>query len=187
MRSSCGLALALMLAMAFEPVAGRSVLRKWMGQAHNVEQAQRLSMLARTEAGRAELSSHLSMLVENQAQAEAEQKEQGEGFDIAFVPANSSVYNPDNSHTFKVVPKQSFQLAYADNTHLKGFQANDVVQLGDYYDFANFGAVTDCNSPDFNDVDGIVGFGMPSPTAAAPPPRLPLRSCRACPRVAHPL
>jgi hypothetical protein len=117
-----------------------------------------------------EMHSHLSELIENQQQAENEQKEQGEGFDIAFVPANSSVYNPDTSHTFKVVPKQSFKLDYADNTHLKGFQANDVVQLGDYYDFANFGAVTDCNSPDFNDVDGIVGFGMPSPAAPAPPP-----------------
>lgn len=164
------LALCLLVGLAAQPVDGRSVLRKWMGQAHNAHQAQRLSMLARTEAGRREMHSHLSELIENQAQAEAEQKEQGQGFDIAFVPANSSVYNPDASHTFKVVPKQAFQLGYADNTHLKGFQANDVVQLGDYYDFANFGAVTDCNSPDFNDVDGIVGFGMPSPKTPAPPP-----------------
>ena len=165
------IAVAVVLLGLCGPVAGRSVLRKWLGKAHNVEQAQRLSMLARTEAGRMELHSHLSKLIENQAQAENEQKEQGEGFNIAFVPANSSVYNPDASSTFKVVPKQAFQLGYADNTHLKGFQANDVVQLGDYYDFANFGAVTDCNSPDFNDVDGIVGFGMPSPKPPpAPPP-----------------
>lgn len=41
-------------------------------------------------------------------------------------------------------------LGYADNTHLKGFQGNDVVQLGDYYVKANFGAVTNCDSPDFN-------------------------------------
>ena len=165
------IAAAVVLLGLCGPVAGRSVLRKWLGKAHNVEQAQRLSMLARTEAGRMELHSHLSKLIENQAQAENEQKEQGEGFNIAFVPANSSVYNPDASSTFKVVPKQAFQLGYADNTHLKGFQANDVVQLGDYYDFANFGAVTDCNSPDFNDVDGIVGFGMPSPKPPpAPPP-----------------
>ena len=53
---------------------------------------------------------------------------------------------------------QAFMLGYADNTHLKGFQGKDVVQLGDYYAFADFGAITDCNSPDFNDVDGIVGF-----------------------------
>ena len=165
------LVVALVVGLSVEPAVGRSVLRKWVGQAHNVPQAQRLSMLARTAAGRAELQTHLSQLIENTAQAEQEQKEQGEGFDIKFVPANSSVYDPDSSNTFKVVPKQAFQLGYADNTHLKGFQANDVVQLGDYYDFANFGAVTDCNSPDFNDVDGIVGFGMPSPKPPpAPPP-----------------
>lgn len=164
------LGLALVLGLGVQHADSRSILRKWMGRPHNAQEAQRLSMLARTEAGRAEIHTHLSELIENQAQAEAEQKEQGEGFDIAFVPANSTVYNPDLSHTFKVVPKASFQLGYADNTHLKGFQANDVVQLGDYYDFADFGAVTDCNSPDFNDVDGIVGFGMPSPSAPPPPP-----------------
>jgi hypothetical protein len=41
-------------------------------------------------------------------------------------------------------------LGYADNTHLKGFQGNDVVQLGDYFVKADFGAVTNCDSPDFN-------------------------------------
>ena len=45
---------------------------------------------------------------------------------------------------------QAFMLGYADNTHLKGFQGNDVVQLGDYYVKADFGAVTNCDSPDFN-------------------------------------
>uniref|UniRef100_A0A7S0HDJ0 Peptidase A1 domain-containing protein n=1 Tax=Hanusia phi TaxID=3032 RepID=A0A7S0HDJ0_9CRYP len=136
-------------------------------------------MLARSEEGRAELqgrvaslmaNGYFTSLIENTAQAEADQEAQGDGFTIAFVPQNSSVYNPDKSSTFKVVPHQAFMLGYADNTHLKGFQANDIVQLGDYYDFANFGAVTDCNSPDFNDVDGIVGFGLPSPPPAQPAP-----------------
>merc|ERR1711966_419841 len=137
---------------------------------HDPAAGQRIAMLARTEAGRTELRSRLSSLVENSAEAAEDQKEQGEGFTIAFVPANSTVFNPDLSHTFKVVPHQAFMLGYADNTHLKGFQGKDVVQLGDYYAFADFGAITDCNSPDFNDVDGIVGFGMPAPKPAAPPP-----------------
>lgn len=137
---------------------------------HNHKMAAKVALLARSEEGRAELSGHLSSLIEDQAQAQAEQEEQGAGFDIKFVPANSTVFNPDLSHTFKVVPHQSFVLGYADNTHLKGYQGKDVVQLGDYYAFADFGAVTDCNSPDFNDVDGIVGFGMPSPAAPPPPP-----------------
>jgi len=137
---------------------------------HNRKMAAKVSLLARSEAGRAELSGHLSSLIEGTAEAEADQADQGAGFDIKFVPANSSVYDPDLSHTFAVVPHQAFVLGYADNTHLKGYQGKDVVQLGDYYAFATFGAVTDCNSPDFNDVDGIVGFGMPSAAAPAPAP-----------------
>lgn len=34
-------------------------------------------------------------------------------------------------------------------------------QLGDYKCTAPFGVITDCNSPDFNGVDGILGFGLP--------------------------
>ena len=34
-------------------------------------------------------------------------------------------------------------------------------QLGDYKMTAPFGVITDCNSPDFNGVDGILGFGLP--------------------------
>jgi len=34
-------------------------------------------------------------------------------------------------------------------------------QLGDYKCSAPFGVITDCNSPDFNGVDGILGFGLP--------------------------
>jgi len=68
------------------------------------------------------------------------------------------------------VPKQMFLLGYADNTHLKGFQSRDVVQLGDFFVDTKFGSITDCNSPDFNNVDGILGFGMPVQHQAAPPP-----------------
>ena len=73
---------------------------------HDPAAGQRIAMLARTEAGRAELHGRLSSLVENSAEAAEDQKEQGEGFTIAFVPANSTVYNPDASKTFKVVPHQ---------------------------------------------------------------------------------
>lgn len=74
---------------------------------HDPAAAERIALLARTEAGRAELHDRLSQsLVENSAEAAAEQKEQGEGFAIKFVPANSTVYDPDQSKTFKVVPHQ---------------------------------------------------------------------------------
>ena len=45
-------------------------------------------------------------LVENAAQAKAEQEQQGKGFKIKFVPQNSSVYDPTASKTFKVIPNQ---------------------------------------------------------------------------------
>ncbi|KAJ1471545.1 hypothetical protein T484DRAFT_1843650 [Baffinella frigidus] len=98
------------------------------------------------------------------------QSKQGAGFKIAFYPKNSTVFDPMKSKSFRVVPKQMFLLGYADNTHLKGFQSRDVVQLGDFFVDTKFGSITDCNSPDFNNVDGILGFGMPVQHQAAPPP-----------------
>ena len=95
---------------------------------------------------------------------------QGKGFKLAFYPKNSTVFDPMKSKSFRVVPKQMFLLGYADNTHLKGFQGRDVVQLGDFFVDTKFGSITDCNSPDFNNVDGIMGFGMPVQHQAAPPP-----------------
>lgn len=37
------------------------------------------------------------------------------------------------------------------------------LQLGNFHGMAPFGVITDCNSPDFNGVDGILGFGLPKP------------------------
>jgi hypothetical protein len=71
-----------------------------------------------------------------------------------------------------------FLLGYADNTHLKGYQGRDVVQVGDYFVDTKFGAITDCNSPDFNGVDGIVGFGMPVQHQVCP--LHPLKVQKAC-------
>jgi hypothetical protein len=51
-----------------------------------------------------------------------------------------------------------FLLGYADKTHLKGFQSKDVVHLGDFFVSTAFGSITDCNSPDFNGVDGFFFF-----------------------------
>ena len=72
--------------------------------------AERIAMRARSAEGRQELlmDSHRyhTELVENQAQAKQEQEEQGAGFKIKFVPQNSSVYDPTDSKTFKVIPNQ---------------------------------------------------------------------------------
>eukprot|EP00286_Rhodomonas_abbreviata_P028232 CAMPEP_0181315084 /NCGR_PEP_ID=MMETSP1101-20121128/15175_1 /TAXON_ID=46948 /ORGANISM="Rhodomonas abbreviata, Strain Caron Lab Isolate" /LENGTH=528 /DNA_ID=CAMNT_0023422245 /DNA_START=168 /DNA_END=1754 /DNA_ORIENTATION=+ len=135
-------------------------------------------MLAQTEYGRQQLQDLLSsdnvrgedLEMLSGAGGGGASTREGKGFKIPFYPGNSTVFDPMKSKTFRVVPKAMFLLGYADNTHLKGFQGHDVVQLGDFFVDTKFGGVTDCNSPDFNGVDGIVGFGMPVQHQAAPPP-----------------
>ena len=67
---------------------------------------------------------------------------------------------------------------YADNSNLKGYEATDIVQFGDFYTFTKFGGITTCNSPDFQRVNGILGFGlpqqMPMELPGMPSPQLPL-------------
>ena len=78
--------------------------------------AERISLLARTAKGRRELAiEHARLYARPFAElmdnnAAAEQKEQGEGFDIPFYPGNSTVYDPTKSSTFKVVPHQVWEL-----------------------------------------------------------------------------
>jgi hypothetical protein len=142
---------------------------------------------------------------------------------------NCTRFDPMKSKTLKYVDKGMFLLQYADNSALKGYEARDVVQLGDYFTFTKFGwcpiaqrliflspqhlswkklfrehdtddkeflvinfrllfmlcanisifcnysvgirllgdnnfgpgGITVCNSPDFQRVNGILGFGLP--------------------------
>lgn len=84
-------------------------------------------------------------------------------FDEPYRPADSRHFALQSSHTFTPETAKKFDLSYADGTELKGFQGLDEVSLGDFHARAAFGVITDCNSPDFNGVDGILGFGMPKP------------------------
>ena len=52
---------------------------------------------------------------------------------------NCTRFDPMKSKTLKYVDKGMFLLQYADNSALKGYEARDVVQLGDYYTFTKFG------------------------------------------------
>ena len=54
---------------------------------------------------------------------------------------------------------------YADSTELRGFVGEDVVHLHNNHVQMKFGCITYCNSPDFNGVDGIMGFGIPGEDA----------------------
>jgi len=93
-----------------------------------------------------------------------------DAFDKPFIPTNSTPYDPMKSSTFQRT-KGRFALSYADQTHLNGYVGQDIVQLGAYYTLTKFGCITFCNSPDFNHVDGILGFGLPSVEATEDLPR----------------
>lgn len=93
-----------------------------------------------------------------------------DAFDKPFIPTNSTPYDPMKSSTFSRTVGR-FALSYADKTHLNGYVGQDVVQLGAYYTVTKFGCITFCNSPDFNHVDGILGFGLPSVEATEDLPR----------------
>ena len=88
---------------------------------------------------------------------------------VAVVGAFHTPYRPEQSRHFDVtrtssfspITEKIFDLHYADGSHLRGFNGVDQVWLGDYKCTAPFGVITDCNSPDFNGVDGILGFGLP--------------------------
>jgi hypothetical protein len=86
-------------------------------------------------------------------------------------------FDPGSSKTLRYIKHGQFLLQYADNSALKGYEANDVVQLGDYFTFTKFGGITSCNSPDFQRVNGILGFGLPQTMPMAlpgmPTPRSP--------------
>jgi hypothetical protein len=94
------------------------------------------------------------------------------GFDEPFHPTKSEPFNPMVSKSFTRADGR-YQLKYADTTELRGFVGEDKVTLGNYDVITKFGCITFCNSPDFNGVDGILGFGMP-PKAARNGLPLPL-------------
>jgi len=93
-------------------------------------------------------------------------------FDEAYRPEDSRHFKAEDSSTFVAQTGQTFDLNYADGSHLRGFSGVDQVYMGDYKATSPFGVITDCNSPDFNGVDGILGFGLPKAGSDLPTPVL---------------
>jgi hypothetical protein len=52
---------------------------------------------------------------------------------------NCTRFDPMKSKTLNYVDHGMFLLQYADNSALKGYEAHDVVQLGDFYTYTKFG------------------------------------------------
>jgi len=91
-------------------------------------------------------------------------------FDTAYDPTSSRQFDPAVSSSFKAEVTQTFELNYADTTRLRGFTAEEFVELGQFRARVPVGIITDCNSPDFNGVDGILGFGCKKQRANLPKP-----------------
>jgi hypothetical protein len=50
-------------------------------------------------------------------------------------------------------------VTFLDHTNLLGYDGQDFAKLGKYSVETRLGMITSCNSANFNDVDGIIGFG----------------------------
>ena len=103
---------------------------------------------------------------------EGHQKKDQKLFTEAFIPEQSRHLDVQADTKFKAEADKTFDLHYADGSHLRGFTGDSLVGLGDYEAEAPFGVITDCNSPDFNGVDGILGFGLPHRSRNMPRPIL---------------
>lgn len=81
------------------------------------------------------------------------------GFNTAFDKTASRMFDASLSNTFEAHTEMQFDLSYADSTQLHGFEAVEIVEFGHFRSRVPVGVITNCNSPDFNGVDGILGFG----------------------------
>jgi hypothetical protein len=76
------------------------------------------------------------------------------GFSRQFAPATLR----RQRERVRFASLSQFSLSYADGT-----------RLGEYYAKTDYGCITQCNSPDFNGVDGIVGAAFETPRPRVPP------------------
>lgn len=68
-------------------------------------------------------------------------------------------FKPTESDTFKLVKLGNVNVTFLDKTNLLGYDGQDYAKLGKYSVETRLGMITHCNSANFNDVDGIIGFG----------------------------
>jgi hypothetical protein len=91
------------------------------------------------------------------------------GGSTVFMANTTRPFHPSKSLSFAHVLFLGFDLTYADSAGLRGYIAQDIVQLGRYYAKTKFGCITKCDSSDFNGIDGILGLGMPDAALASIP------------------
>jgi len=75
-------------------------------------------------------------------------------------PAGTHFFHPHRSVSFVLKPG-TFAVTYGDGSRVGGQIGEDIVQLGNYFRKTKFGLITDCNDGSFNNIDGILGLGLP--------------------------
>eukprot|EP00282_Hemiselmis_andersenii_P035498 CAMPEP_0169447008 /NCGR_PEP_ID=MMETSP1042-20121227/11289_1 /TAXON_ID=464988 /ORGANISM="Hemiselmis andersenii, Strain CCMP1180" /LENGTH=478 /DNA_ID=CAMNT_0009558533 /DNA_START=20 /DNA_END=1456 /DNA_ORIENTATION=+ len=76
-------------------------------------------------------------------------------------------FHPTESSTFQLVKLGNVNVTFLDKTNLLGYDGQDFAQLGKYRVETRMGMITSCNSANFNDVDGILGFGWANQNRSA--------------------
>lgn len=68
-------------------------------------------------------------------------------------------FRPAASSTFSLIKLDNVNVTFLDNTNLRGYDGADMATLGRYGVMTRMGMIEHCNSRNFDDVDGILGFG----------------------------
>ncbi|KAJ1475212.1 aspartic peptidase domain-containing protein [Baffinella frigidus] len=68
-------------------------------------------------------------------------------------------FEPAASSTFDLIKLNNVNVTFLDNTNLRGYDGADMATLGKYEVKTRMGMIEHCNSRNFDDVDGILGFG----------------------------
>lgn len=68
-------------------------------------------------------------------------------------------FRPQVSSTFSLIKLNNVNVTFLDNTNLRGYDGADMATLGKYKVETRMGMIEHCNSRNFDDVDGILGFG----------------------------
>jgi hypothetical protein len=80
--------------------------------------------------------------------------------DFGWNPKGSNFFHPHRSVSFVLKPG-AFAVTYGDGSKVAGQIGEDIVQLGNYFRKTKFGLITDCNDASFDNIDGILGLGLP--------------------------
>jgi len=79
----------------------------------------------------------------------------------------NTYFHPSDSSTFELVKLGNVNVTFLDETNLLGYDGADFVEVGGYSVKTRLGLIQECNSANFNNVDGILGFGWANNTRTA--------------------